>query len=142
MTSPKNFRPEGGLTAISGTQPKFALIAMWGGVWSCAPVSERPEIVLTDWKVFEVKLPGRTERTRHFAGQNITDHEGRASSAIVTFDATTARGITQSGRVYQLQGSTGFTGDGEYTWHRWESINAVTGVVDVTAEIKELMEQR
>ena len=105
-------------------------------------MSERPEIVLTDWLVFEVKLPGRTERTRHFSGQNITDCEGRASSAIVTFDPKTGRGITESGRVYQLQGRTGFTGDGEYTWSRWKNINSVTDVVDVSVEIKKMMEQK
>lgn len=142
MTIPIRIKPTAALTALAGTQPKLALIAIWGGVWKCAPVSERPEIVLTDWHVFEVKLPDRTERTRHFAGQNVTDREGRASSAIVIFDATTARGITESGRVYQLQGHTGFTGDGEYTWNRWKSINAATDVVDVTVEIKELMKQR
>lgn len=142
MTSPKKFKPEGGLTALSGTQPKLAVIALWGGVWTCAPVSQRPEIVLTDWHVFEVQLPDRAQRTRHFAGQNVTDSEGRASSAILTFDPETGRGITESGRVYQLQGRTGFTGDGEYTWGRWKSINSVTDVVDVTAEIKVSMEQR
>lgn len=142
MTTPKNFKLSADPTAIAGTQPKLGLIVISAGVWECAPVSERPEILLTDWHVFEVQLPGRTERSRHFAGQNVTDHEGRASSAIVTFDAATGRGLTESGRVYQLQGSTGFTGDGEYTWNQWKSINSVTGVVDVTTEIKKSMEQR
>ena len=129
-------------TAIAGTQTKLAVIEISGGVWKCAPVTERPEIVLTNWHVFEVKLPGRTERSRHFAGQNITDREGRASSAIVTFDAVTGCGMTESGRVYQLRGSTGLAGDGEYTWNRWKGINSVTGVVDVTAEIRKLIGQR
>lgn len=142
MTNPIRFIPPVGPTAIAGTQPKLAVIEISGGVWECAPVSERAEIILTDWHVFEVQLPGRPERTRHFAGQNITDHEGRASSAIVTFDPEAGRGVTESGRVYQLQGSTGFTGDGEYTWNRWMRINSVTGVVDVTAEIKRLMQQK
>lgn len=142
MTTPKHFKLSAGPTAIASTQPILALIAISGGVWECAPVSESPEIVLASWHVFEVQLPGRTERTRHFAGQNITDQEGRASSAIVTFDPETGRGITESGRVYQLQGSTGFTGDGEYTWNCWKHINSVTDVVDVTAEIKDSMEQR
>ena len=140
MTSPKKFRPEVGLTAISGTQPKLAVIAVWGGVWTCAPVSERPEIILSDWQVFEVKLPGLPERTRHFAGQNITDHEGRTSSAINTIDPATGRGITGSGRIYQLRGRPGFTSDGRYVWSRWKSINSVTDVVDVTSEIKTMME--
>ena len=142
MTIHKKFRSAVGLTAISGTQPKLAVMAIMGGVWTCAPVSQRPEIVLIDWHVFEVQLPNRTQRTRHFAGQNISDCEGRTSSAIVTFDLKTGRGTTESGRVYQLQGKTGFTDDGEYTWNRWKSINSVTDVVDVTAEIKNLMGQK
>ena len=141
MTSPKKFRSAVGLTAISGTQPKLAAMAIMGGVWTCAPVSERPEVVLADWRVFEVQLPNRIQRTRHFSGQNISDCEGRASSASVFFDSVTGQGMTESGRVYQLQGKTGFTEDGEYTWNRWKSINAVTEIVDVTAEIKKMMEQ-
>ena len=89
-----------------------------------------------------MKLPSRAERTRHFAGQNITDREGRTSSAIETFDAATSRGTTESGRVYELRGSTGFSGEGEYTWNRWKSINSVTEVVDVTVEIKKMIEQK
>ena len=141
MTTAKKFRQNPGLSAIAGTQPKLALIEIQGGVWKCKPVSERPEIILTDWHVFDVKLPGRAERTRHFAGQNITDGEGRASSAITIFDTATGCGITESGRVYQLLGRTGFTGDGEYTWNRWKTINAVTDADDVTAEIKGSMGQ-
>ena len=142
MTTPKSYRQNPGLSAIAGTQPKLAVIAISGGVWIPAPVSARPEIVLRDWSVFEVQLPGLTMRTRHFAGQNVTDHEGRTSSAITTFDAATGRGITQSGRVYQLHGGTGLSGDGEYTWCRWLSINSATDVMDVTAEIKKMMEQK
>ena len=142
MNIPKHYKLSEGLTAIAGTQPKLAVIAISGGVWKCAAVSVRPEIILTNWLVFEVKLPGHKTRTRHFVGQNITDNEGRASSAIRTFDAAARSGTTESGRVYQLQGRTGLTGDGEYTWGRWKSINLVTDVVDVTAEVKISMEQK
>ena len=142
MTTPKRDKHNAGPAAIPVTQPEFALIAIYGGVWTPAPVSERPEIVLTDWHVFEVQLPGLNTRTRHFAGQNITDDEGRASSAIVTIDAATGRGRTRSGRVYQLTGSTNLRGDGEYTWNRWKSINGATDVVDVTAEVKKMMVQK
>lgn len=117
----------------------LALISIEGGIWECAPVSESPELELRAWHVFEVQLPDRPERTRHFTGYNATDREGRASSAIVTFDAATRRGVTQSGRVYELRGGSGFNLDGEYVWNRWKAINGVTDVVDVTAEIKELL---
>jgi hypothetical protein len=142
MNDLKRYRQNAGLAAVAGTQPKIAVIAISGGVWIPAPVSIRPEIVLMGWHVYEVQLPGLEARTRHFAGQNVTDHEGRASSAITTFDAANSRGITQSGRVYQLHGGTGFTGNGEYTWCQWLSVNSATDVVDVTAEIQKMMEQK
>ena len=142
MSIPKHYKSNPVFSAIPGTQPKLAVVEISGGVWKCSPLSERPEIVLIDWHVFEVKLPGRTERSRHFAGQNITDREGRASSAIIIFDAANNRGTTESGRVYELRGNTGFSGDGEYVWKRWKSINSVTDVVDITAEIKKMMKQK
>lgn len=110
-----------------------------GGVWTCAPVAERPELVLTDWAVFEVQLPGNSSRTRHLAGYNVTDREGRASSAIVEFDPATWRGVAQSGRVYGLRGRPGFTADGEYVWRRWLGLNGATDAVDVTNELLAMM---
>ena len=138
---PRHHLVDSNLSQTADTEAQFLVVEVSGGVWQCAPVSERPEIVLTGWHVFEVQLPGRHERTRHFAGQNMHDFEGRTSSAIETFDAATSRGTTESGRIYELRGSTGFSGDGEFTWNRWKSINLVTEVVNVTAEIKKMMEQ-
>lgn len=106
-----------------------------GGVWAFAPVDESPELVLNHWHVFELPLPELPARTRYFAGYNCTDREGRASSAIKTFDAATRRGVTESGRVYELRGHPGFEKEGEYVWRRWREINAAVNVVDVTAEI-------
>lgn len=110
-----------------------------GGVWTCASVAERPELVLTDWSVFEVQLPGNPRRTRHFAGYNATDREGRTSSAIVHFDPATWRGVTQSRRVYGLRGRPGLTADGEYVWRRWLGLNNVMEAVDVTNELLAMM---
>lgn len=112
--------------------------AIEGGVWSCAPVSQRPQVVLIDWRIFEVPLSGSAEPTRHFVGYNITDREGRVSSTIVQFDSTTKRGVTESGRVYELRGRAGWNSDAEYTWSRWLGINGVlaTDISDVTAEIE------
>ena len=116
-----------------------ALRVGWECLWVPAPVSERPEVVLTDWSVFEVALGEDPARTRHFAGQNITDHEGRVSSEVVEFDAATGRGVTSSGRVYELRGRTGFTADSRYVWDRWRALNGAVDVVDVTAEIRGLL---
>lgn len=103
-----------------------------GGVWSCAPVPERPEVVLTDWRVFEVLLLGSTARTRHFAGYNARDREGRVSSAIVQFDPAAMCGVTKSARVYELRGRSGWNSDADYVWNSWKHINSVTDALDVT----------
>lgn len=110
-----------------------------GGVWTCASVAERPELLLSDWAVFELQLPGNPGRTRHFAGYNVTDRQGRASSAIQEFDPTTWRGVTENGRVYGLRGMPGLTSDGDHVWCRWSAIHGVTEVADVTNELLVMM---
>lgn len=110
-----------------------------GGIWAAAPVSERPEIELTDSHVFEVAVLAGPERTRHFAGQNFRCREGRVSSAITTFDAATGRGVMRRRRVYELCGAPGFTPDGRYVWNQWRTLNGGADVVDVRAEIRGLL---
>jgi hypothetical protein len=104
------------------------ILEISGGVWGTTPVSETPEIVLEDWAILQ--LP---DGDRYFAGQNITEDEGRASSKIVTFDQGTLKGVTASGRVYQLQGPPGLRGDGAYVWQRWCSINDITDFVNISS---------
>ena len=127
-----------GTSTEAGSQNELVLVAIEGGVWACAPVSERPQVVLTDWRVFDVPLPGKAKCTRHFVGYNISDYEGRVSSPIVKFDHLTMCGVTKSGRVYALRGSSGWNGDAEYTWNRWLAMNRVTDVVDITADFATL----
>lgn len=98
----------------------ITILAVTGGIWETRPVNEVPHIVLEDWAVLELE-----GGDRHFAGYNITEGEGRASSKIVEFDPATLKGITSSGRVYQLQGRPGLRGDGLYVWNRWARINHV-----------------
>lgn len=102
-------------------------------VWSVAPVTEQPELELEHWQVMQ--LPNGD---RHFVGWNVTDREGRASSKISEFDTTTARGRTDSGRVYQLLGRTGSDRDALHTWRRWMRVNGAVeaDVVDVSAEVQ------
>lgn len=108
-----------------------------GGVWVPRSVSDEPNLRLTDWSVFEVLMRGSPKRTRHFAGTSISGREGRVSSAVESFDPATRRGVTSSGRVYELVGSgTGLGSDADYVWNRWKSICQAQDVVDVTAEVK------
>lgn len=66
-------------------------------IWTLASVTTEPEVVLSQWRIFET-----AEATRHFVGADARDSTGRGSSEVVTFDRLTLRGQTQSGRVYQL----------------------------------------
>ncbi|MGF6243496.1 hypothetical protein P3T42_005260 [Paraburkholderia sp. GAS38] len=42
------------------------------------------------------------------------------------------RGTTQSGRVYQLVGPNGWSGNAQYLWERFCALNNVTSYSDVT----------
>ena len=97
-------------------------------------LTEVPEIELTRWQVMQ--LP---HGDRHFVGWNVTEREGRVSSKIVEFDATTRCGRTSSGRVYQLRGPTGHDGDGAYTWGRWMQRNGAVDCTDVSDEVQALI---
>jgi hypothetical protein len=83
-------------------------------VWLTAPIDREPQIRLASWSVRE--LP---RGDRHFVGWNIRGVEGRVSSRIVSFDPETRRGVTNSGRVYELVGDGGANLDADYVWHVW-----------------------
>lgn len=55
----------------------------------------------------------------HLVGWNLTDREGRVSTAIQTYDPETHRGRTASGRVYELVGPPGGDPDGECVLGQW-----------------------
>lgn len=98
-------------------------------IWRTTSIQEVPEIQLRNWQIME------TERgERHFIGYNITEGAGRVSSAIQEFDIKNRRGITNSGRIYELLGDPGNNLDAEYVWNRWKVINTVIIEKNVTEE--------
>ncbi len=54
-------------------------------IWAATPIDETPELELDRWRVFE-----SSAGERHFVGYNLTENEGRVSSAIQSFDPHTA----------------------------------------------------
>lgn len=82
-------------------------------VWPVASVDEEPEVRLTRWQVYAVGAE------RHFVGYNQSLGEGRVSTAIQAFDPETRRGVTASGRVYELVGPPGRDPDGEWVFGIW-----------------------
>lgn len=82
-------------------------------VWAAAPVDVEPEVRLSSWRVYAVR------GQRHFVGYNLILREGRVSSAIQFFDPKTRRGVTRSGRVYELVGSSGWDPDADWVFGVW-----------------------
>jgi hypothetical protein len=94
---------------------------------------------LRRWRVMEVVFRNGT-RSRHIWGHEVTQDEGRASTAIVKFDPETMTATTNSGSVYKLEGAPGNPLCGKYVWRNWCQIHGVTSELDVTGEYFELDE--
>ncbi len=99
-------------------------------VWNTRPVAEQPSLTLRNWGVIQMPEGGR-----HFVGWCLESREGRVSSPILEFDPSTLKGVTSTGRVYQLQGPPGLDGDAEYVRNRWLSMYGNPTWTDVTGEI-------
>lgn len=94
-------------------------------IWKVADVKDEPQTQLTQWRIFLVD-----GKDIHFVGY--AGYEGRVCSAVQTFDPTTRRGVTKSGRIYELIDHPGFNGDAMYVWRRWLDINDNPPAEDVT----------
>lgn len=101
-------------------------------IWSTTPVEEVPELHLRDWCVYE-----SPDGDRHLVGYNVTEMEGRVSSAIAEFDPKSQRAVTSSGRTYQLVGPAGYDADADYVWRQWKRIQGRDDYVDVTVHVAE-----
>ncbi len=103
-------------------------------IWATPDVSVQPEVSLVRWRVVEVQTTDQ-QIERHFIGYNVAGREGRVSTAIQEIDFAARRGISLSGRVYDLVGPPGHDLDGEWVWEHWARVNQVTNEVDVTEEV-------
>jgi hypothetical protein len=105
-------------------------IEMALGVWQVDDIGLQPEITLTNWRIFE-----SDKGERHFVGYCLEDRSGRVSSAIEGFDPRTQRGVTRSGRVYQLKGQSGCNANADHTWSMFKIINEIETCKDVSEEV-------
>lgn len=94
-------------------------------VWKVASVLENPEISLTNWTIKKM-VEGE-----YFVGEQRWG-SGRVSTAIQTFDPETKKGVTASGRVYQLVGDEGYSRDGDYIWGYYKKLNQLTELPTTT----------
>lgn len=107
-------------------------------IWTTRPVDTQPSLTLVRWRIFQ-----RENGRLHFVGYCPENYEGRVSSAIQQFDPVTRRGVTQSGRVYELSGGSGFDEDAMYIWELWSRANGWESCRDITDDVAtELMALR
>ncbi len=94
---------------------------------SAAPVEAEPLRRLCIWQVFKVvKANGQEDRYGlHFLGLDVNDFTGAVSTRIETFHPATMRGVTISGRIYELVGGPGFSANSIYALHHWCQVNKV-----------------
>lgn len=111
-------------------EQSITVLAVSGGLWATAPVTEQPELTMSSWSVRQLPAGDRL-----IVGWCRENHEGRVSSAILEFDPQTRRGRTQSGRVYELSGRPGSNRDAEFVWQHWLRIHGESDWTDVTAEV-------
>jgi hypothetical protein len=105
-------------------------------VWLSQPVADRPFRTLVCWSIYQLPSDGNPNQwERHCVGYAVEDGHGQVSSAIQEFDPTTARGVTQSGRIYQLEGPPGNKGNATYAWAGWKLLNSVTEQTGGTDEV-------
>lgn len=115
--------PEDFVSVETGTKGLKAIMeeAIANSIWETRPVEDEPEIFLVQWQIFESPVG------RHFMGYNDEWREGRVSSPIITFDSSKMRGVTRSGRVYQLSAhGPGYNGDAQYVLESWLRQNGWT----------------
>ena len=105
-------------------------------VWKIGAIENEPQVRLARWRVLEASyFAAGALPTRHLVGCLAGDGTGRVCSAIQSIDLATMRGVTRSGRVYELVGAPGWDSEGEYVWDVWCRINKVAASTDVTAEV-------
>lgn len=102
------------------------------GIHKIEPVDQQPVTKITRWLLVEV-LRSDGSLTRHLVGRAMG--EGRVSSAITEIDLERMRLTTKSGRVYVIDGPSGFDGDAQYVFYRWIVNSNSKNARDITAEV-------
>lgn len=106
-------------------------------IWKASSVDDTPAIDIGPWSIFELESPHWEGKSRHIVGYNMTEREGRVSSAIDSFDKDKKTITTSSGRLYRLVGDeSGVSSDGSYVFNSWCRRAEAFNLVDVSEEYK------
>jgi hypothetical protein len=98
-------------------------------IWNVPTTAEEPKLTLRRWFVIEC-----TDGHRYVLGWCPERHEGRVSTAIISFDPASMTLRTQSGRLYLLAGEPGFDPDAAYTWGAYARVNELAPRRDATRD--------
>lgn len=117
-------------TGLSSEDRDMAASLLFG-VHSTLPPSLQPLVKLIRWQVRET-ITG----ARHILGRSVSDRAARVSTRIADWDPVTRTAVTQSGRVYLLEGMPGRDDDASHVFDMWAPGNGidVDACVNVTAE--------
>lgn len=96
------------------------------------PVDQQPVTKMTRWLLVEV-LRSDGSLTRHLVGRAMG--EGRVCSSITEIDLERMCATTKSGRIYVIDGPSGFDGDAQYVLDRWMVNSNSKSARDITAEV-------
>lgn len=95
-------------------------LLLTGGIHRVAPIDQQPHVRLINWSIKEMN------EGKFFVGETSPGY-GRVSTDIVELDLEKKRGVTASGRVYELVGESRAPGpDASYVWNHYKSINRLT----------------
>lgn len=109
--------------------------------WSIESINDSPDVELVRWSVYEVRFASRDAPTRHLVGTRRQNPFGKVSSAIVAIDPVQRLVMTESKKIYELEGDAGFVGGGDAVWHQWLAMYQLTVYTNVTGEVLALMRQ-
>jgi hypothetical protein len=96
-------------------------------LWKLGPITAPPDVVLHDWKCFDLTPPGNPA-TRRFLGRNGQSPAVYTSAPVIKFDPVQGIGEATDGAVLRLTGPAGA-----------ETVNIDAYIHDVTDEIEQLL---
>ena len=95
--------------------------------------------VMTRWHLLQVvSLTG--QRSRHLIGR--AEGVGRLCTGLKRIDLGAMTALTQSGRIYVLEGPPGYDEDAEYLWNQRKRYHPFFSAFDVTRALVKLRSQR
>lgn len=113
------------------------LLGIIGGLTPQPSVDAQPTATLIQWHA--LRTPAGAI---HLIGYCIERREGRASTAVIIFDAATKKCTTASGRTYVLSGPPGRNSDAGWVWEQFAAANGITEVADVTGQFEAELARR